>query len=180
MAEPKVDPGNQALPALDFVSHSTEQTRRIGQRLGRHLRGGDVCFLSGTFGAGKTLLAQGLAAGLGIADRVTSPSFTLVSEYAGRDGAGAPVRFYHVDLYRLEEPAALASVGLEECLDDPAGISAIEWPERLVPAPAVLEHLLVTIEPLGDTKRRLALTPFGARYAALVGALKVEAFGVDR
>lgn len=178
MANLQVKPGSQALPALDFISHSTEQTHRVGRRLGQHARAGDLFLLSGTFGAGKTLLAQGLALGLGVADRVTSPSFTLVHEYAGRGADGARVRFYHVDLYRLERPGDVASIGLDEYLDDPEGICAIEWPERLAPTPA-LDHLLVTIGPVSETKRRLALAPHGPRYTALLSALKAEAFGVE-
>lgn len=171
--------GARPLPALDFISHSPEQTRRVGRRLGQHARGGDLFLLSGTFGAGKTLLTQGLAAGLGVAEQVHSPSFTLINEHEGRDAAGRPVRLYHVDLYRLETAADVASVGLDECLADPAGICAIEWPERLTP-PLADEALLIALAPVSETKRRLRLTPYGARPAALLGEIKAEAFGVDR
>jgi tRNA threonylcarbamoyladenosine biosynthesis protein TsaE len=163
--------------ALDFISHSPEQTRRVGWRLGQHARAGDLFLLSGTFGAGKTWLTQGFAAGLGVVERVTSPSFTLVNEHDGRTTDGVRVRLYHVDLYRLETEAAVDSLGLEDILDDPDGICAIEWPDRLgerVPR----EHLLIMLEPVSETKRRLALTPTGARYAALLAEVRAEAFGV--
>lgn len=168
-----------AQPALDFISHSPEQTRRIGWRLGQHARAGDVFLLAGQFGAGKTLLTQGLAAGLGVADRVTSPSFTLVNEHDGRDGDGAAIRLYHVDLYRLETAAAVESVGLDEFFADPDGICAIEWPDRLGAA-VPPEHLLIALTPVSEMKRRLALTPAGGRAAALVAELRAEAFGVGR
>lgn len=165
--------------ALDFISHSPEQTRRVGVRLGRHARPGDCFLLSGPFGAGKTLLTQGIAAGLEIADRVTSPSFTLVNEYAGRTAGGAAVRLYHVDLYRLETEAEVRSVGLDDLLDDPEGIAAVEWPDRLGGRGA-RDHLLIVLSPVSETKRRLTLTPAGARYAALLAEIRAEAFGVGQ
>lgn len=162
---------------LDYISHSAEQTRRLGWRLGQHARAGDLFLLSGTFGAGKTALTQGLAAGLGVVERVTSPSFALVNEHEARDAAGQPLRLYHVDLYRLETEDEVASVGLEDLLDDPEGICAIEWPDRLG-ARATRDHLLIVLEPVSDTKRRLALSPHGARYDELLAAIRAEAFGV--
>ena len=176
MADPRAGPGARA-PGLDFISHSPEQTWRVGRRLGQHARAGDLFLLAGAFGAGKTLLTQGLATGLGVSGPVTSPSFTLVNEHAGRDADGRPVRLYHIDLYRLEGAGEVASVGLDEPLDDPEGVCVIEWPERLG-ALAALEHLLVRFLPVSETKRRLTLTPHGARPAALLGELKAEAFGV--
>lgn len=162
---------------LDFISHSAEQTWRLGWRLGQHARGGDLFLLSGTFGAGKTVLTQGLAAGLGVAARVTSPSFALVNEHDAHDAAGRSLRLYHVDLYRLETEDEVASVGLEELLDDPEGLCAIEWPDRLG-ARATRDHLLIVLEAVSETKRRLALSPSGARYDELLTAIRAEAFGV--
>ena len=175
----RAKPGARTFPALDFISHSPDQTRRVGRRLGQHARGRDLFFLSGSFGAGKTVLAQGLAAGLGVAGGVSSPSFTLVNEYAGRDGDGRPVRLYHVDLYRLEDPAALDTVGLGEYFAAPDGVCVVEWPEHLG-AYGDDEHVLVTIGAVSETKRRLTFTPRGDRYADLLGELKAEAFGVER
>jgi len=174
--------GRQAQPGavggtLDFISHSQDQTRRLGWRLGQHAHPGDLLLLSGTFGAGKTALAQGLAAGLNVAARVTSPSFALVNEYDGRVADGTPVRLYHVDLYRLETAVEVASVGLEDLLADPEGICAIEWPDRLG-TETPREHLLIALEPVSETKRRLTLSPLGARYVTLLAEIRAEAFGV--
>lgn len=177
MAGGRASAGPMPGAALDFISHSPEQTRRVGWRLGQHARAGDLFLLAGTFGAGKTSLTQGLAAGLGVVERVTSPSFTLVNEHDGRTTDGARVRLYHIDLYRLETEAAVDSLGLEDILDDPDGICAIEWPDRLgdlLPR----EHLLILLEPVSETKRRLVLTPTGARYVALLAEVRAEAFGV--
>ena len=103
--------------------------------------------LAGPFGAGKTLLAQSFTAGLGITERVTSPSFTLVNEYSGRTNAGKPIRLYHVDLYRLETASEVESVGLEEFFADPDGVCVIEWPDRLGAA-LPLEHLVIVLTPV--------------------------------
>lgn len=169
----KAGPGT----TLDFISHSPDQTRRVGWRLGQHARPGDLLLLSGTFGAGKTALAQGFASGLGIAERVTSPSFALVNEYGGRVADGRLIRFYHVDLYRLETVAEVESVGLEDLLADPEGICAIEWPDRLGAA-TPREHLLIALEPVSESKRRLTLLPIGERYLTLLAEVRAEAFGV--
>jgi tRNA threonylcarbamoyl adenosine modification protein YjeE len=88
---------------------------------------------AGASRAGKTTFVQGLARGLGIREYVQSPTFILVMEHRGTLPDGQPVRLYHVDLYRLEEPGELATFGLEDCLSDPAGIVVIEWADRLPP-----------------------------------------------
>jgi len=108
-----------------FESGSEEETRRFGEALLAELWPQGVLLLEGDLGSGKTVLAQGLARGLGIDPRqVQSPTFTLVREHAGVKG-----RLVHVDLYRLE-PAEAAGVGLEELLAGP-GIKVVEWAERL-------------------------------------------------
>jgi tRNA threonylcarbamoyladenosine biosynthesis protein TsaE len=155
---------------IDFISHGAAQTQRLGARLGELLEPGDVLLLEGDLGAGKTVLAQGLAQGLAIEDPVTSPTFTLIHEYEGR------LPFYHVDLYRLAGDADAAAIGLEEYLYGD-GVTVIEWPDRagrLLPR----EHLAIALRPIAETKRALRLTPRGARYDALVTRFKREAFGL--
>ncbi len=100
-----------------------------GSRLGAVLRAGDVLLLAGDLGAGKTTLMQGVARGLGILESVESPTFTLINEYfSGR------VPFYHLDLYRLEDPREVADLYLEgfwEGAERELGVMAIEWCDRL-------------------------------------------------
>ncbi len=103
---------------------SVDATRALGMALGRSARPGDVLWLRGDLGAGKTSLAQGIAAGLGIEEPITSPTFSLVHEH---DEARVPL--VHLDLYRLEA-AQQAPPDLEEAWDRPDAVVLVEWPER--------------------------------------------------
>src|SRR5262249_17024900 len=108
------------LPA-ESVTRSAEETFELAARIGASIRAPAVLLLSGDLGAGKTVSAKGLGAGLEIdPDEVTSPSFTLINEHHGR------LRFYHVDLYRLES-AAGQQLGLEEIFADAEAVVLIEW-----------------------------------------------------
>jgi tRNA threonylcarbamoyladenosine biosynthesis protein TsaE len=128
------------------VSASAEETRRIGAELARELASGGVVLLYGDLGAGKTVLVQGIAAGLGIDPReVQSPTFTLVREHRA---GGA--RLVHADLYRLR-PEDVEATGLEECLAGP-GIKVVEWAERLPFEIAGARHLEIA---RGDLDRRV-------------------------
>jgi tRNA threonylcarbamoyladenosine biosynthesis protein TsaE len=121
----------------EFITHSAEETIALARNIGNHLKGGEVFLLKGDLGAGKTVFAKGLAAGLGIDPLdVTSPTFTLVNALEGR------LRFFHIDLYRLEA-GAHQGLGLEEILDDEKAVTAIEWAERLgfVPARATVVEM---------------------------------------
>lgn len=106
------------------ISRSPEETERIGLRIGRRLGPGSVVALYGDLGAGKTTMAKGIAAALGIDPRdVTSPSFTIVCEHPGR------VPLYHIDLYRTTGPEDLESTGAWDAVGG-EGVAVIEWPER--------------------------------------------------
>jgi len=111
---------------IELVSDSAEETRAIGRRLAAGLRAGDVLLLHGDLGAGKTTFTQGIAAGLGIAGPVPSPTFTLVNEYTG----AGHLSLYHLDLYRLSGLSETASLGYEEDLEPTDGSTVVEWPER--------------------------------------------------
>lgn len=150
---------------LVIESRNVDETRRIGRLLGEILAAGDVVSLVGPLGAGKTSLAQGLAAGLAVADRVTSPTFNLVNEYAGR----CPV--YHLDLYRLEGREDLADLGLEDYLAGD-GVTVVEWGERF---PGLLpdDHLEVIIGRGTDSGwRTIRFSPGGPRAAEIIEELR--------
>lgn len=109
----------------EFKTHSSEETIALGERLAGELPARGVVLLIGNLGAGKTTLTKGIALGRGVAapDEVSSPTFTLIHEF------GEPVRLYHIDLYRIEEAAGLATLELDDLMDRDA-LVLIEWGER--------------------------------------------------
>ncbi len=111
---------------IQFETHSAEDALILGEKIGRHLETGDILFLFGDLGAGKTTLTQGIARGLGVAkdEYVRSPTFTLVNQYKGN----LPV--FHIDLYRIASAHELEDLGLEEVFLS-EGISIVEWAEKL-------------------------------------------------
>lgn len=139
----------------EWITHSVAETEAIGESLGRAAVPGQVFALSGDLGAGKTQLARGIARGVGCTDRAHSPTFGLIHVYAG---GRCPV--FHLDLYRLESPEAVLRAGLEQYLEQPAGITVVEWGERWFCAsnPAALNQpgwVPVTVELLGELDRKV-------------------------
>ena len=140
-------------------------TEAFGLRLGGFLFPGAVVALTGPLGAGKTHLARAVAAGLGVPDPrvVTSPTFVLIQEYAGR----LPV--YHFDAYRLRGESDLADLGVHEYFEGD-GVCLVEWADRvagLLPS----ERLHVALAVVGEMARRAVVEGLGERYEALVRAL---------
>ncbi len=125
-----------------FHTSSAAETIELGRALCLQLKPGDVVAFHGELGAGKTTMIKGVAAGLGVADVVKSPSFVIVTEYAGR----LPV--YHIDLYRLSESSDFGAIGLDSYIEG-EGICLIEWAERaekILPASAVRVRMSVEEE----------------------------------
>ncbi len=121
---------------LRLATDGPEETRAVAAELATVLMDGDLLVLTGDLGAGKTCFAQGLGVGLGIEDRITSPTFTLANRYAGR------LVLHHLDVYRLDTVGEAIDLGLPELLED--GVTVIEWGDRIdrvLPA----DHLLVTL-----------------------------------
>ena len=110
-----------------MISSSAEQTFALGERIGAVLEQGDVIALFGGLGSGKTLLAKGIALGLGVREAVTSPTYTIVSEYSGT------LPLYHIDAYRLQGIDDFLALGGEEYLYG-SGVCVVEWSERIVGA----------------------------------------------
>ena len=153
---------------LDFISHSPAQTRRFGARLGALLQAGDVVGLEGELGSGKTCLIQGIGQGLGVAEPITSPTFTLVAEY--RPPAPA-LTLYHIDLYRLDDAVAEAQTfGLDDYLFGD-GVCAIEWADRLQNHD-LGERLAVHIGITDEDRRQIRLTAYGRSNKNLLKELE--------
>lgn len=138
----------------DWLSHSAEETFKLGRQAGAQLEGGETLLLDGPLGAGKTVFVKGLAAGLGLdPEEVTSPSFTLVNPYDGR------LTLFHIDLYRLEEGSSAANaVDLEELLSDEHAVIVIEWADRLRNYPLPANVWRIAIEGDGDATRKISIT----------------------
>lgn len=134
-----------------FESDSPEVTRTWAAQLAAGWRAPLVVALYGNLGAGKTVLAQGIAAGLGVSEQVTSPTFTLINEYDLPDGSV----LYHVDCYRLDDAEGEAKgLGLEELFDQ--GIVLIEWADRIAPLlPA--ERVEIAATDAGPGRRMIRL-----------------------
>jgi len=141
------------------LTHSPEETDRLGHALGVLLRAGDVLLLQGTLGTGKTLLTQGIAKGMGISDPVTSPTFILANQYDG------PLTLYHIDLYRIEATAEAIDLGLDDYFYG-EGVCVVEWPARAMSA-MPLEYLHVTLEHVDETERNLMFHAKGTHYEEL-------------
>lgn len=139
-----------------FITHSAEETFELGRQLAEALEATTVVFLEGDLGTGKTVFAKGIAAGLGIdPNDVSSPTFTLMSDYEGR------MKLYHVDLYRLDDPRhVLDHLGLDEAMTEDAVI-VIEWAERLEGLTCESGYH-VTFEWIDDTTRRIQIESLSA------------------
>jgi tRNA threonylcarbamoyladenosine biosynthesis protein TsaE len=149
---------------LEIISHSPEETQKIGMRLGELALPGDIFLLVGGLGVGKTCLTQGIAWGLKIKEYAASPSFVLVRELHGR------LPLYHIDFYRLDNLEEIAELGLGDYLYG-KGVCVLEWAEKglsLLPA----ERLLIEMGYLSDTERSLKFKPGGKRYEKIVSQLK--------
>jgi tRNA threonylcarbamoyladenosine biosynthesis protein TsaE len=128
----------------EFSSASPEETLALGERIGRSLKPGAVVALRGGLGAGKTCLAKGIARGLGVEETVTSPTYTIISEYRGR------VPLYHIDAYRLAGDEDFEDLGGLELLGG-GGVSIIEWSER-IPRSLPPDHIGVEIIAEGERR----------------------------
>ncbi len=110
---------------MEYQSNSVQETEELGRKLAQYLKAGDVIAYTGDLGAGKTAFTRGVAQGLGIAERITSPTFTIVDEH---EGGRLPL--FHFDLYRLYSAEELFDIGWEDYLQR-GGVCAVEWSERM-------------------------------------------------
>jgi tRNA threonylcarbamoyladenosine biosynthesis protein TsaE len=135
---------------LEIISTAPEQTEALGLQLGQILNSGHILCLSGDLGTGKTTLTKSVAKALGVAEYVTSPSYTIVNEYEGK------VPVYHFDVYRINEIEELYEIGYEEYFFG-CGVTIIEWASmimELIPE----EAIKVEIERLDEMGRKFTIT----------------------
>ncbi|MCI0347040.1 MAG: tRNA (adenosine(37)-N6)-threonylcarbamoyltransferase complex ATPase subunit type 1 TsaE [Chloroflexi bacterium] len=156
----------------ELHSPAPEATFELGRRLASAARPGDVICLWGELGAGKTVLAKGVGAGLAVTTPMSSPSFILMAEHAGR------LPLFHLDLYRLASADEAIAGGL---LDgrQASGVTIIEWPDRLGPA-APSERLDVHIDGGGDDVRSIRLRAIGEAYRRYLDAATDVVAGATR
>lgn len=147
------------------VTGSPAATRALGRAIGRAAEPGTLVALSGPLGAGKTVMAKGIAEGLGVTSVVNSPTFVLMNEHPGR------LRLFHVDAYRLDDPTEALAAGLLDERES-GGVTVIEWADRLdgwLPP----ERLDLSLEPEADgsDRRTIRWAAHGAQHSRLAGAL---------
>ena len=143
---------------MEYVTHSAAETTALGRSLAAQLAPPKLVVLTGDLGAGKTTLIKGIAEGFKAAqqDDVTSPTFTLVHEYRGPE-----VNVYHVDLYRVDTPRELETLGLDDLMDK-SSVMLIEWGEKF-PRFQRERDAEIRIERIGDNDRKIILT--ATRYS---------------
>ena len=145
------------------VTRNSSETQALGETWGREAKAGLVIGLSGDLGTGKTVLVKGIALGLGIAEKISSPTFALVNEYqTGR------LPLFHIDLYRLDTRQQIIAAGLEDYFYQTRGVTVAEWIERWIEEPAAFKTATgwifryAKIEHLNDTERRITYEDFGS------------------
>jgi tRNA threonylcarbamoyladenosine biosynthesis protein TsaE len=134
---------------MEFITNSPEETEKVGAALGNILTPGTVLAYRGDLGAGKTAFTRGLARGLGYAEPVTSPTYTIVNEYLG-----GRLPLFHFDMYRLASSDDLWDIGWDDYLER-GGICAVEWSENV--DDAIENAVYVTIHKMGETSRRIEI-----------------------
>ena len=146
---------------MEFITRSPQETERLGAALAQYLLPGDVLAYTGDLGAGKTAFTRGLAAGLGITDRVTSPTYTVVNEYlSGR------LPLFHFDMYRLHSADELFDIGWEDYLTR-GGVCAVEWSENV--EEALEDPIRVELRKANDDPEQRVISIEGGRQFADLG-----------
>ena len=138
---------------MEFITHSPEETEKIGEALAKSLQPGTILAYRGDLGAGKTAFTRGLARGLGCKETVTSPTYTIVNEYLG-----GRLPLFHFDMYRLTSSDDLWDIGWEDYLER-GGVCAVEWSENVADAmPEGTVYVTIERAPEGENARIITIT----------------------
>jgi len=157
---------------MEVTTNNYEATQKAGEAFGKKLQGGDIIFLYGNLGAGKTTFMQGLAKGLGISHRIISPTFIIVRSYEVPNYSSSEARsledsrhfvrtiqkLYHIDLYRTETRHDLESIGLADMLHDKHAVIAVEWPEKFGTLPD--KRYDIHFETIDENTRRITIEKY--------------------
>ncbi len=133
-----------------MISHSELETKKMGEKIGKNLKEGDIVALYGELGTGKTVLVKGIAKGIECENQVKSPSFVFVHEYKGK------IPIYHIDLYRINNPQELLNLGIQEFFEGD-GICLIEWAEKAEQT-LPLSHIDIKFKVLNKNTREITLS----------------------
>ena len=134
---------------MEYITNSPEETEALGAALAAQLQPGTVIAYRGDLGAGKTAFTRGLARGLGVTERVTSPTYTIVNEYTG-----GRMPLFHFDMYRLGSSEELFDIGWEDYLGR-GGVCAVEWSENVWDA--LEDPMVITVYRLGEDTRKIVI-----------------------
>ena len=156
---------------IEYISHSADQTRRAGMRLGSILKKGDLVCLTGELGSGKTTLVQGISAGWGSLDLACSPTFVLVNVYRQPGGN----RMYHLDAYRVNSAEEAYELDIDSMTNN--GPLIIEWADRILEA-LPPERLWIQIRWIDQDQRDMLIKAQGAHYRNLLTNFRQRVFGV--
>ncbi|RJQ25623.1 tRNA (adenosine(37)-N6)-threonylcarbamoyltransferase complex ATPase subunit type 1 TsaE [Candidatus Parcubacteria bacterium] len=142
-----------------YTTKSSEETEELGKKLAAKLKEGDIIFLYGELGAGKTTFVKGIAKGLGIKERIISPTFVIIRKHKISNikyQISNIKYFYHIDLYRIEDENNVKSLGLEDLLRDKDSILVIEWPEK-ISSKSIVPAWEIKFEYIDGNKRRIII-----------------------
>jgi tRNA threonylcarbamoyladenosine biosynthesis protein TsaE len=153
---------------VEILSRNPQETVKLGRRLARYLRPGDIICLYGPLGSGKTTFVKGVAEGLGVPPKeVTSPSFVLIKEYKGK------IPIFHIDLFRLDSNQEIEVAGLQDCLTQ-GGVILVEWAQKGQDIFDSLNCLWVEFDLAGKNKRKINLVPKGRHFDTLLRNLRLK------
>lgn len=142
---------------MEIITQGARETQKLGQKLADSLRNGGIVCLYGELGSGKTTFVQGVARGLGIKNRIISPTFIIVRQYKIIRQDDKRANFYHIDLYRIQSLDDAKALGLEEILADTANIVLIEWPEKIKEI-LPQKRMEIYFEYLNENERRITIS----------------------
>ncbi len=158
---------NQENITIVITTSNPEETYKVGEKIGGNLIKGDIVFLEGKPGAGKTCLAQGIAKGIGVSadNEVISPFYTILNVYKGL------LPMYHFDLYRIDTIDEIINLPYEEYLFG-SGVSVIEWPNRMVDLLIPEEYFTIEMSWIDENKRRIVIKNKNRRFDNLLNNMR--------